>query len=78
MRWADIREIGTGSIPTPFGQKKRVYFCDRKLSAAERADLITLKYHTVHFARIPKDWYPEICARLPIPMPEEVEKNYVQ
>lgn len=78
LRWADIREIGTGSIPTPFGSKRRVYFCGRRLSEAEQADLVTLKYHTVHFSFIPKDWYPELCARLPVPMPEEVLKRYVK
>ena len=41
IRWDDIREIGTGSIPTPFGSKERVYFCDRMLEEGQRSDLIT-------------------------------------
>lgn len=77
LRWNEIREIGTGSIPTPFGSKQRVYFCDRPLNGQERSDLITLKYHTVHFSYIPKDWYPEMAARLPVAIPKEVEA-YVQ
>lgn len=78
LRWEDIREVGTGHIPTPFGSKERVYFCDRELDEGARADLITLKYHTVHFSYIPRDWYREMCARLPVPMPEGVEERYVR
>lgn len=75
--WENIRDIGTGSIPTPFGCKKRVYFCDRKLSEQEKNDLITMKYHTVHFAHIPGEWYPRMRQRLPIPIPAEIEADYV-
>ena len=78
LRWNEIKEIGAGSIPTPFGSKKRVYFCCRKLREEERADLITLKYHTVHFSYIPKQWYSEMQKRLPLPVPEEIENAYVR
>ena len=78
LRWNEIREIGTGHIPTPFGSKERVYFCDRALREAERSDLVTLKYHTVHFSYIPKDWYPELCRRLPLTVPKEVVERYVR
>lgn len=78
IRWSEIREIGTGNIPTPFGSKKRVYFCNRKLDEAEKSDLVVLKYHTVHFSYIPKEWYPIMCERLPIPLPQEVQASYVR
>lgn len=65
IRWGDIRDVGTGYIPTPYGRKRRIFFCDRLLSEEEHSDLITMKYHTVHFSRIPKEWYGEICRRLP-------------
>lgn len=78
LPWNDIREIGLGSIPTPFGKKERVYFSNRKLNETERADLITLKYHTVHFSHIPKEWYGKMSERLPVPMPEEIRKKYVE
>lgn len=78
LHWKDIREIGTGRIPTPFGSRERVYFCDRALDAGQRADLITLKYHTVHFSYIPRDWYPALQSRLPVPMPKELEVRYVK
>lgn len=78
IRWDDIREIGTGSIPTPFGSKERVYFCDRMLEEGQRSDLITLKYHTVHFSYIPRDWYPEMNRRLPVPIPKELADRYVR
>lgn len=64
--------------PTPFGSKERAYFCDRALDEKERKDLVMLKYHTVHFSHIPKEWYQEMCGRLPIPFPAEVEKKYVR
>lgn len=48
--------IHTGNIPTPFGSKERVYFCDREPDENEKSDLIILKYHTVHFSYIPKEW----------------------
>ena len=78
IRWDDIREIGTGSITTPFGSKERVYFCDRMLEEGQRSDLITLKYHTVHFSYIPRDWYPEMNRRLPVPIPKELADRYVR
>lgn len=77
IQWNEIREIGIGSIPTPFGSKERIYFCDRALDEAEKSDLVTLKYHTVHFSYIPKEWYEEMCKRLFVPMPTEVLKKYV-
>lgn len=78
IKWNEIREVGTGSIPTPFGRKSRIYFCDRVLDQAERDDLITLKYHTVHFSYIPKSWYPEMCKRLPTPIAAEFVERYVR
>lgn len=78
IRWDDIREIGTGSIPTPFGSKERVYFCDSILGEGQRSDLITLKYHTVHFSYIPQDWYPEMNRCLPVPIPKELADRYVR
>lgn len=78
IKWDDIKEIGTGSIPTPFGSKPRVYFCDRKLGEAERADLVTLKYHTVHFSYIPKEWYEIMSERLPVKMAEDIKEKYVR
>ena len=77
VRWDEIREIGIGHIPTPFGSKERAYFCDRQLSENEKTDLVTLKYHTVHFSYIPKEWYAGICARLPVPLPAEIAEKYV-
>lgn len=76
INWNEIKEIGTGNIPTPFGSKKRFYFCDRSLNEQERSDLITLKYHTVHFSYIPKDWYPEIRRRLPALLAKELDASY--
>ena len=78
IKWNEIREVGTGSIPTPFGRESRIYFCDRVLDQAERDDLITLKYHTVHFSYIRKSWYPEMCKRLPTPIAAEFVERYVR
>ena len=78
MRWDSVKEIGTGNIPTPFGSKERVYFCDRCLSEAEKSDLIILKYHTVHFSYIPKEWYEKMCERLPVLPTDEVKEKYVR
>lgn len=78
IKWNDIKEIGTGSIPTPFGSKKRVYFSNRELSEDEKNDLIILKYHTVHFSYIPKEWYEEMKGKLPVSMSKEVEDRYVR
>ena len=75
--WNEIKEIGIGNIPTPFGSKERAYFCDRKLDEKEKTDLVILKYHTVHFSYIPKEWYGEMCGRLSVPMPAEVKEKYV-
>lgn len=78
IKWNEIRDIGTGNIPTPLGSKKRVCFCDRKLSEKEKSDLIILKHHTVHFSYIPKSWYQKMCERLPIPITVEVKEKYVR
>lgn len=78
INWNDIKEIGLGKIPTPFGNKERVYFCDRKLDEKEKRDLIILKYHTVHFSYIPKDWYSKIINRINIPMHNEIKEKYVK
>lgn len=78
MRWSDIQEVDFGSIPTPFGSKKRVYFCNRRLNEQEKTDLIILKHHTVHFSYIPKEWYPILCERLSVTIPQEVFEKYVQ
>lgn len=77
IRWDEVKEIGIGRIPTPFGSKERAYFCGRELDEKERKDLVTLKYYTVHFSHIPKEWYQEMCSRLPIPFPAEVKGKYV-
>lgn len=77
IKWEQIEEIGEGRIPTPFGGKDRAYFCDRVLSENEKSDLITLKYHTVHFSYIPKDWYRIITERINVPIPDEIKKKYV-
>ena len=77
LRWNEIKEIGIGNIPTPFGSKERAYFCDRTLDENEKTDLVTLKYHTVHFSYIPKEWYEEMCRRLPVPLPAEIREKYV-
>ena len=78
IRWDEIREIGIGTIPTPFGRKERAYFCARKLDENEKTDLVTLKYHTVHFSHIPEKWYGEICSRPSVPVPAEVRETYVK
>lgn len=77
IKWNEIKEIGIGSIPTPFGKKERVYFCDRKLDEQEKNDLVTLKYHTVHFSYIPKGWYEKMNEFLPMPLTEEIKEKYV-
>lgn len=77
LRWGEIREVGTGTIPTPFGGKKRIYFSDRKLGEAEKSDLVTLKYHTVHFACFPKAWYGKLLERLPASVAGEITERYV-
>ena len=48
------------------------------LEEGQRSDLITLKYHTVHFSYIPRDWYPEMNRRLPVPIPKELADRYVR
>lgn len=78
LKWTDIREVGTGNIPTPFGSKERVYFCDRRLDEKEKSDLIILKYHTVHFSHIPKEWYGNMSEWLPVPLSEEIKEKYVR
>lgn len=77
IKWNDIREVGTGSIPTPFGSKERIYFCDRHLSEEEKNDLIILKHHTVHFSHIPQEWYQKIAEYLPDSMTKEIKREYV-
>lgn len=78
IKWAEIKEIGTGKIPTPFGSKERVYLSDRELDEKEKSDLIILKYHTVHFSYIPKNWYQAMSEQLPIPIPVEIKERYVK
>lgn len=78
IKWSEIKEIGEGSIPTPFGKKERAYFCDRYLSEDEKSDLITLKFHTVHFSHIPEEWYKFMCERLPVTPSDEVKEKYVR
>lgn len=74
LRWEEIREIGTGSIQTPFGSKRRIYFCNRELDEKEKSDLITLKFCTVYFSHIPKKWYREMSKRLPETVRSEICK----
>ena len=78
IKWNEIKEVGTGNIPTPFGSKERVYFCDRELDENEKSDLIMLKYHTVHFSYIPKEWCEKISERLPVPLAKEIKEKYVR
>lgn len=77
IKWNEIKEIGEGRIPTPFGGKNRVYFCDRKLNEDEKSDLVTLKYHTVHFSYIPEEWLDTMTERLPVPLTDEIKEKYV-
>lgn len=78
IQWNEIKDVGIGVIPTPFGCKERAYFCDRKLEEKEKSDLIILKYHTVHFSHIPKEWYGKMRERLPVPLPKEIKEKYVR
>ena len=78
IKWNEIKEVGTGNIPTPFGSKERVYFCDRELDEKGKSDLIILKYHTVHFSYIPKEWCEKISERLPVPLAKEIKEKYVR
>ena len=78
IKWSEIKEVGTGNIPTPFGSKQRIYFCDRVLDEKEKSDLIILKYHTVHFSYIPKEWCEKISERLPVPLAKEIKEKYVR
>ena len=78
IKWNEIKEVGTGNIPTPFGSKERVYFCGRELDENEKSDLIILKYHTVHFSYIPKEWCEKISERLPVPLAKEIKEKYVR
>lgn len=78
IKWNAVKEIGIGSIPTPFGSKERAYFSDKRLSEAEKTDLIVLKYHTVHFLYIPERWYRKMSERLPVVITGEVKERYVR
>lgn len=74
LRWGDIKAVTVGRIPAPFGSKERICFCDRELSEKEKTDMVTLKYHTVHFSRIPGEWADEIRRHLPLLVTQEMEK----
>lgn len=78
LRWDEIQDIGTGKLLTVFGNKDRIYFCNRKLNEEERSDLVVLKSQTVLFSYIPKTWYDKMCERLPVPMPEGIKEKYVK
>lgn len=78
LKWSEIKEIGVGNIPTPFGRKERLYFCNRELDEKEKSDLITLKYHTVYFSYIPKEWYGKMSALLPLSITKELKEKYVR
>lgn len=77
-KWGDIKEVGTGKVQTVFGMRERVYFCDRVLTEEEKADLVTLKRHTVLFSYIPQKWYAAMCERLPVPIAPEIADKYVK
>lgn len=77
IKFQEIKEVGEGIMQTPLGNKKRVYFCDRKLSESEKSDLITLKHSTVHFSRIPEEWYRIISEKINAPVPNEIIEKYV-
>lgn len=70
--WEDVQDVGRGRMPTAFGSKELVYFCDHKLSEEEKHDLIILKHHTVNLYHIPKDWYAKLCEWLPSPLTGEI------
>lgn len=56
LKWSEICETGVGYIPTPFGNKKRIFLSAKHLTDEQKRDLLTLKYETVHFSYIPKGW----------------------
>ena len=70
--WDGVQEVGHGRMPTVFGSKELVYFCDRKLSEDEKNDLIILKHQTINFYHMPKGWYAKMCEYLPADMTDEL------
>lgn len=71
-------EVECRTDPEPYLLRAGItILCDRTLDESEKTDLVTLKYHTVHFSYIPKEWYGEMCARLPLPLPPEIKEKYV-
>ena len=74
LKWADMCEIGVGRIPTPYGYAKRIYLSDKKLSNADKNDLITIRFHTVYFSYIPKAFADMIQKKCGLALPCEAEK----
>lgn len=71
-------EVECRTDPEPYLLRAGItILCDRTLDESEKTDLVTLKYHTVHFSYIPKEWCGEMCARLPLPLPPEIKEKYV-
>lgn len=77
-KWSEIQEVGVGKVQTVFGMRKRVYFCDRALTEEEKADLVTLKRHTVLFSYIPQQWYTTMCKRLTVPIAQDIADKFVK
>lgn len=74
LKWDDICEIGVGKIPAPYGHAERVYLSDKKLSDEDKKDLITIRFHTVYFSYIPKEFADMIQKKCNLSMPAEAEK----
>ena len=77
LKWSEICETGAGYIPTPLGDKKRLFLSAKHLTEEQKRDLLTLKYETVHFSYLPKGWAEIIykkCERLNTRDYEEMKK----
>lgn len=77
IKFDEVKEVGEGKIPTPWGFKERMYFCNRKLCENEKSDLITLKRQTVHFSCVPEEWFNIICEKISVPVANEIKEKYV-
>ena len=75
LKWTDICEIGIGKIPTPYGSAERIYLSDKKLSAEERNDLITIRFHTVYFSYLPKAFAELIQEKCNLSLPPQAEQR---
>lgn len=75
LKWKNICEIGVCRIPTPYGYAKRIYLSDKKLSNADKNDLITIRFHTVYFSYIPKIFADMIQKKCNLLLPPEAERE---